>query len=255
VTKQADHRVISPGPPLPDDYAAHGERGRAFLEASDWDQAIAHYDLALVANPRLFDGYVNRGLAWRAKGRPDHAIDDFGEAIRLQPDVASAWYNRALAFQDQGAPARAIADLSEAIRRNPLYAQAFYHRAIGHARGGDAVQAQADFAQAARLDPALLERAEFVQAFNVALARRTSHPFLKACACALIGAALGVLAAGRLSAEASAEIAASALFPTLITGWLAWRSAKAWPFWRIAATFVVIWIVVTALAALAGRWR
>jgi len=233
------------------DYAVYGERGRACIEAGDWDQAIVNYNEALRANPSYFDGYINRGLAWQRKGRADHAIDDYGEAIRLQPDVASAYYNRALAWRDRRELGRAIADFSGAIRRNPAYHQAFYHRAICHAHNGDPARARDDFAQAVRLHPALGERSDLVGAFNKALGGRTSHPFLKAFACSVVGVALGAAFAAPLSPETLA----TAVLPALITGFLAWRSHKAWPWWRIGGTFVVVFVALAGIAAYGVRWQ
>src|SRR4029079_9932896 len=64
------------------DYAATAARARGLLEAGEIDQAIAHYDQALRADPYYADGFNNRGLAWLRKGDLERAIEDFSEAIR-----------------------------------------------------------------------------------------------------------------------------------------------------------------------------
>ena len=38
--------------------------------------------------------YYNRGFAYEEKGEHDQAIADYTEAIRLKPDYAEAYYNR-----------------------------------------------------------------------------------------------------------------------------------------------------------------
>jgi tetratricopeptide (TPR) repeat protein len=229
------------------DYAADAERARSLLGAGDIDQAIAHYDEALRANPFYADGFNNRGLAWLRKGNLERAIEDFSEAIRLQPD-SEARYIRGIVYKETGELARAMADFSQVIRRNPRHHQALYQRALCHALTGEQSLARDDYRQAVVLNPALAKNPELGQVLR-ARRRGAVLPFLKAFACAVVGAALGAAIATPLSVE----ILATAILPALITGYLAWRSAKPWPFWRIAVTFAVMFLALVPLVAYATR--
>ncbi len=58
--------------------------------------------------------YNNRGRAYYDKGEPDQAIKDYSEAIRLKPDHALAYKYRGDAYKKQGDNAKADADFAKA---------------------------------------------------------------------------------------------------------------------------------------------
>ena len=60
--------------------------------------------------------YLNRGLAYQNQGQYDQAISDYTKAIMLCPKFAIAYYNRANAFINKGQYDRAIADCTKAIK-------------------------------------------------------------------------------------------------------------------------------------------
>jgi len=51
----------------------------------EYDGAVADFSEAIKLDPRTANGYVSRGLAYRAKGDYDRAIADQSEALRLNP--------------------------------------------------------------------------------------------------------------------------------------------------------------------------
>jgi len=79
--------------PLPDP-AALLVRGDGHNRRGDLDRAIADYDAALKADPRLAEAHHNRGLAWRARGDRRRALADFDAALRLKPDFEGARASR-----------------------------------------------------------------------------------------------------------------------------------------------------------------
>ena len=70
--------------------------------------------------------FLNRGLAYYNKKDYDQAIADYTETIRLDPKYAEAFYWRGIAYDEKKDYDQAVADYTEAIRLNPKYAEAFY---------------------------------------------------------------------------------------------------------------------------------
>src|SRR5262245_43440118 len=64
------------------------------------------------------EAYINRGIAYGAKGDNDRAIADLSKAIEINPKYAAAYYNRGAAYRAKGDNDRAIADYSSAERRD-----------------------------------------------------------------------------------------------------------------------------------------
>ena len=86
----------------------------------------------------------------------------------------------------------------------------------------------------------------------------TSRPFAKAFACAgaaslLAFAALFAVLGPPLTVDGGGEalgrLALTVCVPALIAGWLARRSATAWPFWKIALVFVLALIAILVVQA------
>jgi len=70
-------------------------------------------------NPGGAAAYNNRGVAYAQKGDPDNAIADFSEAVRLNPADGTVYFNRGIAYCGEGDLDRAIADFGQAIQRDP----------------------------------------------------------------------------------------------------------------------------------------
>ena len=86
------------------------ERGNAFQDKGQYDQAISDFNKAIEINPRLADAFYNRGNAYFKKGQPDKAISDYNKAIELNPKLAMAYYDRGIAYQFKGQYDQAISD-------------------------------------------------------------------------------------------------------------------------------------------------
>jgi tetratricopeptide (TPR) repeat protein len=128
-------------------------RGRAWAQKGDFDNAIADFNAAIQLAPGYGHAYLDLGVAWARKGDFDKAIAYINKAIRLNPQEATGFYNRGHVWYDKGDYDNAVADYSEAIRLSPQYASAFYNRALAWERKGEQDKANSDFAEAARLNP------------------------------------------------------------------------------------------------------
>ena len=73
--------------------------------------------------------YNNRGRAWFNKGEYDEAISDYNEAIQLDPDNAHPYNNRGWTRHLAGAYEKAIADYEKAIEMDPYDVESYRHLA------------------------------------------------------------------------------------------------------------------------------
>ena len=97
--------------------------------------------------------FHNRGLAYLEKGDIEQALADLSEGIRLDPKPAFRFHERGEVYLRKGDHHRAVADLTEAIRIDPTRAFRYHSRANAFQAGGDPERALADFSEAIRIDP------------------------------------------------------------------------------------------------------
>ena len=164
------------------------DRGNAYMDLNQWNEAIADFSQAIEIDPRHASAYQNRafvyamindaehasadaskvielepknakaykirGLSEEALGKWDAAIADFTQQIALVHSDDHAYYNRGFAeYSGKGELDRAIADFSQAIKLNPKQVDAFVYRGIAWRLKGDIQRAIADHGGAIRVDP------------------------------------------------------------------------------------------------------
>lgn len=61
------------------------DRGAAYLEKNDYDNAIKEFDQAIKLDPKQYDAWQRRGLSYQQKGQLDEALDDYSQALSLNP--------------------------------------------------------------------------------------------------------------------------------------------------------------------------
>ena len=121
----------------------YNNRGIAYGEKGQYDQAISDFNKAIEINPRYEKAYSNRGIVYRLKGQYDRAISDFNKAIEINPTDAQAYNSLAWLFATAKVPgfrkgekalvlARKACELSE--WKNPEYLDTL---AASYARVGD----------------------------------------------------------------------------------------------------------------------
>src|SRR5262249_9556327 len=75
----------------------HFDRGVAYKNKKDFDQALADYNEAIRLDSNYANAYLNRGVLLANKSEIDRAMPDFEAAIRLDPNEKLAFVNRAIA--------------------------------------------------------------------------------------------------------------------------------------------------------------
>jgi tetratricopeptide (TPR) repeat protein len=135
----------------PDKERPYINRGFAYAQKGEFDQATADFDHALKINQNSAIAYYNRGLAQYYQGNYDKSIADYTLAIRMYPNYWQAYYNRGLAYFTMGTFDSAIADYTRVITLKPRNYDAHYNRGVAHGKKGEYDKALDDFDRAAAL--------------------------------------------------------------------------------------------------------
>jgi tetratricopeptide (TPR) repeat protein len=91
------------------------EKGYAYHEAKEYQDAINAYTKAIELSPKNPVGYYNRGIAYRELGNYNQAIADYTNAIKLDHKDALTYKSRGSAYGLLGNHNQAIADYTRAI--------------------------------------------------------------------------------------------------------------------------------------------
>jgi tetratricopeptide (TPR) repeat protein len=131
---------------------AYLNRGFAYNNKWQFDEAIRDFNAAIGLNPKIPEAYADRGAAYRYKGELEQAMVDLNKAIELDPNSPTAYFNRGLIFLNKHQWDEAIADFGEAVRCNPSSADALVNRGICYANKRDLDHALASFDGAISID-------------------------------------------------------------------------------------------------------
>lgn len=127
---------------------------QAHYQASDVDQALKDYEMALESFPNYAPALINHGGLEANAGRFDLALADYDKAILADPANSTALGNRCgvrLALKKD--PNEALADCNEALRLEPANVWAHMMRREAYTRLGRCTEAAADFDAAVKIDP------------------------------------------------------------------------------------------------------
>jgi tetratricopeptide (TPR) repeat protein len=126
-------------------------RGIAYEKIRAFDLALRDYDRTLVLNPSNYQALNNRGILYGKSGSYDLSIQCFNRALAINPRYPESYFNRGLTFSLMGKPRDALEDFSRAIDLNQRFAQAYFQRGNIYLRMDQKRQAMADFRKACDL--------------------------------------------------------------------------------------------------------
>jgi tetratricopeptide (TPR) repeat protein len=152
-------------------------RGRIRLLNRDLDNAISDFDMALkqrshLGGPAAFRSegdspdqiahltYIDRGVAWEAKGSFARARADFDSAIEIDPSAADGYMNRSRVLQKQGLLDQSLEDINKAVNLNPQSALPYLERAIVLMLEGKLKDAERDMQRSITIDSTLKSLAD-----------------------------------------------------------------------------------------------
>ncbi|MGH9142766.1 MAG: tetratricopeptide repeat protein [Vicinamibacterales bacterium] len=153
----------------PENPLRHDAVASLYLDAGQFDQAIAEFQQSLRLNPASAPTHYNLGFALSARGRRDEAMTAFEDALKIDPDYAQAHNNLGALLQVSGHADAALEHYRRAAALRPDNVES--HTNLGQLL---AIQGRAADA-AAQFSAALSLRADNVQALaGLAWIRATS---------------------------------------------------------------------------------
>ncbi|MCJ2036347.1 tetratricopeptide repeat protein [Methylobacterium sp. J-068] len=177
-------KVLSRGKKLSreDEEAAYYNRGVAYEDQDDHDQAIADFSASIRLDAKDPRAYERRASNYDDKEMYELAIKDLDIVLTLDPKRASALRLRGNVHRKSGDYNRSVADLGEAIRIEPDYANNYYFRGLAHESRFDLRRALTDAEEAVRRDPDdsanrdLLTRLRQTQAAQASMPPQAAQP-------------------------------------------------------------------------------
>jgi len=112
----------------PASFEVHNNCGNLLQTMGLFEQALVHFDQAVMANPYQAVAYSNRGNVLQKLGRHQEAILSYGVALAIDPLAADFYSNRGNALQSTDSHDSALSDYTRAIELNPQHTQAYYNR-------------------------------------------------------------------------------------------------------------------------------
>lgn len=137
--------------------SAYVNRGIAYQAKGELDNAIADYASAIKADPKNWDAYNRRGYVYDDKREFESAIGDYTKAIEINPKNAYIYNNRGFTYHNMGDYARAISDYTKAIELNPKYVMAYNNRGKAQINKSEFDKGIQDFTKAIEIDPKFYE--------------------------------------------------------------------------------------------------
>ena len=165
----------------------HDNYGNELRRKDRFDEAIVHFDQAILINPQLYTAYINKGetllemgkidesiailtealyakkggagvyndlgAAYFQKGEFELAIQNYKEALRLEPDHVKAIYNLGIVLQEQGRINETITKLEKVLQLKPDDYNAHYNIAAAKTRQGKYKDAVRHYNKALELKP------------------------------------------------------------------------------------------------------
>jgi tetratricopeptide (TPR) repeat protein len=103
---------------------AHCNLANALQQTGRLDEAGAHYEQALEADPDYAEAHANFGAVLMQQGLVDNAIMQYQQALEINPGFAETRFDLASAFQQKAQVKQAIAQYQKAIEIKPDFTAA-----------------------------------------------------------------------------------------------------------------------------------
>jgi tetratricopeptide (TPR) repeat protein len=127
--------------------------GKAHLNLDQYDQALADFQAAAAANPKLTFVHFNLGLTYLKKQDYEHARDEFMTDAALEPDVAYNYDELGDVYSLMQQDDKAEKSYREAVRRDPRMVNSYFGLAKIYMRTKKYQAGLQAIAAAGKLDP------------------------------------------------------------------------------------------------------
>jgi tetratricopeptide (TPR) repeat protein len=127
--------------------------GKAHLNLEQYDMALADFQAAAQANPKLTFVHFNLGLTYLKKQDYEHARDEFLKDMAVEPDLALNYDELGDVYVLMEQDVAAEKNYREALRRDPQLVNSYLGLAKIYQRRGKYQQALSAIDAAGKLDP------------------------------------------------------------------------------------------------------
>ena len=141
----------------PKNAIAYNNRGLAYGEKDNYNQAIRDCSRAIELKPDYAEAYSNRGDVYANQYKYDLAKRDFDKAIELKPNSAGFYYNLSTVYYAQGNYDQAIQYCNKAIKHKSNFPEAYYNRGNFYCKLKKLNLAEQDYNKAIELEPNFVE--------------------------------------------------------------------------------------------------
>lgn len=114
--QKAMSRLVEVGEDKPE---FHLLMGKALLNTTEFEKALAEFQKAEAVNPNLPFLHFNMGMAYYRLGKPELAEAEYRKDIVLEPDMAYNYEQLGIVYLQQGREADAEKAFREALKREP----------------------------------------------------------------------------------------------------------------------------------------
>lgn len=133
--------------------AAFVRKAVVFLNQQRFNESIKQSDLAIQANPKSDEAYVNRAIAYGLINSQVAAIQDLDRAININPQYAYAYHLRGDYKRMLKDAKGSIIDYTKALKLNPSLVISYINRGAMRAEIKDLKGALEDFTKITQLTP------------------------------------------------------------------------------------------------------
>jgi tetratricopeptide (TPR) repeat protein len=112
---------------MPENSGLHKNLASAYWSGGMKEKAILHYEKALKLSPRITNAHINLGIIYCETGRLDEAIEHFMKALDIDPNSSLAYNNLGIAYRLKGHDEEAIKNFRTALLLTPDSEEAHYN--------------------------------------------------------------------------------------------------------------------------------
>ena len=94
-------------------------RGKAYRSSRQFPQAVADYEAAVQADPKLHPAFYELGATFHSMGQYGKAVSTFGQAIALKSDMWSCYDARCTSYASMSRWSEAVRDCEVAVKLRP----------------------------------------------------------------------------------------------------------------------------------------
>jgi len=122
-----------------DNALAHGNYASALYEEGNIEEALSHYNKAILLKPDKEDGsfYNSRGAIFHLKNQFQLALNDYSKAININAANYRAYNNRGITYATIGRIDLALEDFNKAAFYKPDFADAYDNRTFIYYKQGN----------------------------------------------------------------------------------------------------------------------